>query len=123
MIRNHRLLRIRVLTQTSSDRGNGHAAVRRAAREQRLVSVLRDSVLHDAATHDDRLFLHNISTRHLFSFGSAFSLCVLCLMASSSQELAGGAADAGDAEDERVSAVAAKRLARGTAGTPRSGAE
>ena len=35
-------------------------------------------------------FLNNISTRYLFSFGSPFSLCVLCLMAASRQELVGG---------------------------------
>jgi O-antigen ligase len=35
-------------------------------------------------------FLNNISARYLFSFGSPFSLCVLCLMAASRQELVGG---------------------------------
>jgi O-antigen ligase len=35
-------------------------------------------------------FLNNVSTRYLFSFGSPFSLCVLCLMAASRQELVGG---------------------------------
>ena len=35
-------------------------------------------------------FLNNISTRYLFSFGSPFSLCVLCLMAASRRELIGG---------------------------------
>jgi O-antigen ligase len=35
-------------------------------------------------------FLNNISARYLFSFGSPFSLCVLCLMAASRQELIGG---------------------------------
>jgi hypothetical protein len=35
-------------------------------------------------------FLNNVSTRYLFSFGSPFSLCVLCLMATSRQELVGG---------------------------------
>ena len=35
-------------------------------------------------------FLNNISSRYLFSFGSPFSLCVLCLMASSRRELTGG---------------------------------
>jgi O-antigen ligase len=37
-------------------------------------------------------FLNNISTRYLFSFGSPFSLCVLCLMAASRRELIGGGA-------------------------------
>jgi O-antigen ligase len=35
-------------------------------------------------------FLNNVSTRYLFSFGSPFSLCILCLMAASRQELVGG---------------------------------
>jgi hypothetical protein len=35
-------------------------------------------------------FLNNISARYLFSFGSPFSLCVLCLMAASRRELVGG---------------------------------
>jgi hypothetical protein len=35
-------------------------------------------------------FLNNVSTRYLFSFCSPFSLCVLCLMAASRQELVGG---------------------------------
>jgi O-antigen ligase len=35
-------------------------------------------------------FFNNVSTRYLFSFGSPFSLCVLCLMAASRQELVGG---------------------------------
>ena len=35
-------------------------------------------------------FLNNISTRYLFSFGSPFSLCILCLMVASRQELVGG---------------------------------
>jgi O-antigen ligase len=35
-------------------------------------------------------FLNNISTRYLFSFGSPFSLCILCLMAASRRELIGG---------------------------------
>jgi O-antigen ligase len=35
-------------------------------------------------------FLNNVSTRYLFSFGSPFSLCVLCMMAASRQELVGG---------------------------------
>jgi O-antigen ligase len=35
-------------------------------------------------------FSNNVSTRYLFSFGSPFSLCVLCLMAASRQELVGG---------------------------------
>jgi hypothetical protein len=34
-------------------------------------------------------FLNNISARYLFSFGSPFSLCILCLMAASRQELVG----------------------------------
>jgi O-antigen ligase len=34
-------------------------------------------------------FLNNISARYLFSFGSPFSLCMLCLMAASRQELVG----------------------------------
>jgi O-antigen ligase len=37
-------------------------------------------------------FLNNISARYLFSFGSPFSLCILCLMAASRQELVGGGA-------------------------------
>jgi O-antigen ligase len=39
-------------------------------------------------------FLNNISTRYLFSFGSPFSLCILCLMAASRRELIGGGARA-----------------------------
>jgi O-antigen ligase len=35
-------------------------------------------------------FLNNISTRYLFSFGSPFSLCVLCLVVASRRELVGG---------------------------------
>jgi O-antigen ligase len=35
-------------------------------------------------------FLNNISARYLFSFGSPFSLCILCLMAASRRELIGG---------------------------------
>jgi hypothetical protein len=35
-------------------------------------------------------FLNNISARYLFSFGSPFSMCILCLMAASRQELVGG---------------------------------
>ena len=35
-------------------------------------------------------FLNNISARYLFSFGSPFSLCVLCLMAASRHEWIGG---------------------------------
>jgi hypothetical protein len=35
-------------------------------------------------------FLNNVSARYLFSFGSPFSLCILCLMAASRQELVGG---------------------------------
>lgn len=34
-------------------------------------------------------FLNNISARYLFSFGSPFSLCILCLMAASREELIG----------------------------------
>jgi O-antigen ligase len=39
-------------------------------------------------------FLNNISARYLFSIGSPFSLCILCLMAASRQELVGGGRDA-----------------------------
>jgi hypothetical protein len=34
-------------------------------------------------------FMNNVSTRYLFSFGSSFSLCVLCMMTCSRRELVG----------------------------------
>jgi O-antigen ligase len=69
-------------------------------------------------------FFNNISTRYLFSFGSPFSLCILCLMAGSRQELVGGGMRARVMQKVKASPhVAAKTLAWGTAGTFRSSAE
>jgi hypothetical protein len=34
-------------------------------------------------------FMNNVSTRYLFSFGSSFSLCVICMMTCSRRELVG----------------------------------
>jgi hypothetical protein len=69
-------------------------------------------------------FLNKISTRYLFSFGTPFSLCILCLMAASRRELVGGGVRAQMVQ--RVKAyrrVAVKTLAWRAAGTFRSGAE
>ncbi len=69
-------------------------------------------------------FLNNVSTRYLFSFGSPFSLCILCLMAASRQELVGGGMRARNMQKVKAPPpVAATRLAWGPADTFRSGAE
>jgi O-antigen ligase len=57
-------------------------------------------------------FFNNVSTRYLFSFGSPFSLCILCLMAASRQELVGGGMRTRLMQKvEAPPGVAAKRLA------------
>jgi O-antigen ligase len=69
-------------------------------------------------------FFNNVSTRYLFSFGSPFSLCVLCLMAASRQELVGGGMRTGILPKMKAPPrVAARTLAWGPADTFRSGAE
>jgi hypothetical protein len=69
-------------------------------------------------------FLNNVSTRYLFSFGSPFSLCILCLMAASRQELVGGGMRARVMQKVKAPPrVAAKALAWGSGGTLKSGAE
>jgi hypothetical protein len=69
-------------------------------------------------------FLNNVSTRYLFSFGSPFSLCILCLMAASRQELVGGGMRTRITQKVKAPPrVAARTLAWGPADTFRSGAE
>ena len=55
-------------------------------------------------------FLNNISTRYLFSFGSPFSLCILCLWRLHPRELAG---------EGRHARVAQKQVAPAAAPAPR----
>jgi hypothetical protein len=62
-------------------------------------------------------FMNNVSTRYLFSFGSSFSLCVICMMTCSRRELVG----AGTRKAAAEPVASAQRLVRQELAWDRSG--
>ena len=56
-------------------------------------------------------FMNNISTRYLFSFGSSFSLCVICMMTCSRRELVGAGTRRPAAESPPPPRLARRQLA------------
>lgn len=61
--------------------------------------------------------MNNVSTRYLFSFGSSFSLCVICMMTCSRRELVG----AGTRKPAAAPAAPPRRLVRQELAWDRSG--